>query len=47
MRQEFGRPLRTLDVPGFRLREALYKPAQEIAAHLHPWATLCLTVHGP
>jgi hypothetical protein len=47
MRQEFGHPVRMLDVPGFRLREALYKPAQEIAAHLHPWATLCLTVHGP
>lgn len=46
MRQEFGRPLRTLDVPGYRLRETLYSPTQEIAAHLHPWATLCLTVAG-
>ena len=46
MRQEFGRPVRTFDVPGFRLREALYNPAEEIAAHLHPWATLCLTVAG-
>ncbi len=46
MRQEFGRPVRTFDVPGFRLREALYDPAQEIAPHLHPWATLCLTVAG-
>jgi AraC family transcriptional regulator len=46
MRQEFGRPLKTLDVPGYRLRETLYNPAQEIAAHRHPWATLCLTVEG-
>jgi AraC family transcriptional regulator len=46
MRPEFGRPLKTLDVPGYRLRETLYNPAQEIGAHLHPWATLCLTVAG-
>ncbi len=46
MRQEFGRPLKTLDVPGYRLRETLYNPAQEIAAHRHSWATLCLTVAG-
>ncbi len=46
MRQEFGRPVKALDVPGYRLRETLYNPAQEIAAHVHPWATLCLTVAG-
>lgn len=42
----FGRPVKTLEVPGFRLREARYQPAQEIAAHPHPWATLCLAVEG-
>ncbi len=46
MRQEFGRPVKRLDVSGFRLRETLYSPALEIAAHVHPWATLCLTVAG-
>lgn len=43
---DLGRPLRALKVPGFRLREALYDPGQEIEAQLHPWATLCLTVEG-
>ncbi len=43
---DLGRPLGALEVPGFRLREALYDPDQEIEAHLHPWAILCLTVAG-
>ncbi len=44
--QAFGRELHALAFPGFRLREALYDPALEIATHLHPWATLSLTVEG-
>lgn len=43
---DLGRALSTLEVPGFRLRDALYNPGQEIKAHLHPLATLCLTVAG-
>lgn len=43
---ELGRPLKTLDSPGFRLREALYDPGREIPPHQHPWATLCLVIEG-
>ncbi len=41
-----GRPLKTLDVPGFQLREALYDPALEIPPHAHSWASLCLAIDG-
>lgn len=40
------RPLRTLDVPGFVLCEAVYCDAQEIPAQRHEWAMLCLTLDG-
>lgn len=40
------RLVKTRDVPGFRLREALYDAALEIPPHPHPWASLCLTLDG-
>lgn len=43
---ELGRPLKTLDSPTFRLREALYDPGREIPPHHHPWARLCLVIEG-
>ncbi len=43
---DFGQPLRALDVAGFRLRDAVYDPAQEIPLQPHPWASLCLAVEG-
>jgi len=43
---DFGQPLRALDVAGFRLRDAVYDPAQEIPRQPHPWASLCLAVEG-
>ncbi len=42
----FGRALRTLDVGGIRVCETLYTPEQDIPAHVHPWAGVCLTLDG-
>ncbi len=41
-----GRPLKTLDVAGFRLRDAVYGPALEIPRQPSPWAGLCLVIEG-
>ncbi|MGQ0548024.1 MAG: helix-turn-helix domain-containing protein [Betaproteobacteria bacterium] len=41
-----GRPLRTLDAPGFHLREALFDPGREVPPHQHAWANLCLVIEG-
>jgi AraC family transcriptional regulator len=41
-----AQPVRTLEVPGIAVCEALYKPAREIPAQRHAWARLCLTVDG-
>lgn len=43
---DLGRPLKTLDTPGFHLREALFDPGREIPPHEHPWAALCLVIEG-
>lgn len=40
------RLLRTLDVPGFRLREAVYHAELDIPMEPHPWAMLSLAVDG-
>lgn len=39
-------PLKTLDAPGFAVREALYCAATTLAAELGQWAGLCLTLEG-
>jgi AraC-like DNA-binding protein len=41
-----ARPLRTLDIPGITVSDALFGPAREIPAEPNPWAKLCLTVEG-
>lgn len=40
------RRLRTLDVPGFRLRERLYDAESVVPTQPHTWAALCLVVEG-
>ncbi len=41
-----GRSLKALDVAGFRLRDTVYDPAQEVPRSASPWASLCLAVEG-
>jgi len=41
-----GCALRTLDLPGFSILEAVYKADCDIPAQPYEWATLCLTVGG-
>lgn len=40
------KPLKTLDAPGFAVREAVYCAATTLAAELDRWAGLCLTLEG-
>jgi AraC family transcriptional regulator len=40
------RPLRTLDVSGFRVCEAVYDAAGVVPTQPHRWAMLCLTIEG-
>lgn len=41
-----ARVVRTLDVPGFRLREAVYHAELDIPMQAHAWATVSLAVDG-
>jgi hypothetical protein len=41
-----GRPLTTLDIPGFKIREAVYDAAMIVPSQTHDWASLCLTIDG-
>lgn len=43
---DYVRPVRVLEVPGFRLSEGVYDPSRELPAQAHEWATLTLTVDG-
>jgi AraC-like DNA-binding protein len=38
--------VKALEVAGFRLRDTVYDPAQELPPRPSPWASLCLTVEG-
>ncbi|MBL8580277.1 MAG: helix-turn-helix transcriptional regulator [Mesorhizobium sp.] len=40
------KPLKTLDAPGFAVREAVYCAATTLTAELDRWAGLCLTLEG-
>ncbi len=40
------RPLKTLDAPGFAVRDAVYCAATSLTAELDRWVGLCLTLEG-
>jgi AraC family transcriptional regulator len=43
---DYGRTLRTLSAPGFRIFEAIYEADCDIPAQPYAWATVCLTIDG-
>lgn len=45
-RRDCGRPVRVLEVPGFRVCETVYDPAGVVPTKPLRWATLCLTIEG-